>query len=66
MEPNKEANFKRIAIIGACCLAFGLLMGLRSDFEQHWAKNVLAGLAFAFMGLGIALAQKYRGPRKPE
>jgi hypothetical protein len=43
---------------GLCVVAFGVLMGLRSEVEQHWAKIAIAGCAGAFMGMALYECQK--------
>jgi hypothetical protein len=53
---NKHLNPKSTkVIIGLCIIAYGMLMGLRSEFDQHWLKNVIAGCAGGFLGCALAL-----------
>jgi hypothetical protein len=32
-------------------------MGLRSEFDEHWVKNLIAGCAGGFLGCALALSQ---------
>lgn len=41
-----------LTIIG-CILAFGMLMGLRSQFQHLWVRTLIAGGAGAFLGVVI-------------
>jgi hypothetical protein len=44
--------------VGAYVIDFGVLMGLRYEFEQYWVKNAIAGCAGAFMGMALYECQK--------
>lgn len=52
------------AVIGFCVVAFGVLMGIRGEFEQLWVQTVLACCAGAFLGVALYAAQSYRALRK--
>jgi len=47
-----------IATIVICIIAFGLLMGIRSEFEQNWVKTFVAGCAGAFLGVALYQTKK--------
>jgi len=47
-----------IATIVLCIIAFGVFMGIRGEFEQHWVKTVIAGCAGAFLGVALYQAKK--------
>ena len=45
--------------LGAYVVGYGLLMGLRGEFEAPWVKNVMAGCAGAFLGMLLYEGQKF-------
>jgi uncharacterized membrane protein YeaQ/YmgE (transglycosylase-associated protein family) len=47
-----------IATIVVCIIAFGVLMGIRGEFEQHWVQTVIAGCAGAFLGVALYQTKK--------
>lgn len=47
-----------IATIAVCIIAFGVLMGIRGEFEQQWLKTVIAGCAGAFLGMALYQTKK--------
>jgi hypothetical protein len=52
---NKQ-RIKRVSIV-LCIIAYAILMGLRSEFDEHWVKNLIAGCAGGFLGCALALSQ---------
>ena len=66
--PNiTEKPYRRkwaIIRVGAYCVAFGILMGLRNEFEQNWVKDVIAGCAFVFFGMAVYESQMWRRRQK--
>ena len=52
-------------VIGLCVGAFGVLMGIRSEFEQLWVRTIIASCAGALLGVALYAAQWYRA-RKHE
>jgi cytochrome c biogenesis protein CcdA len=46
----------RVIVIIVGCALFGVTMGLRSQVQPRWAKNSVAGVAGAIMGLTLAFA----------
>ena len=50
--------------VGVYCVVFGILMGLRNEFEQNWMKDVIAGCAFVFLGLAVYEGQMWRRRQK--
>jgi len=53
---SNNTNKQRVIIV-LCIIAYALLMGLRSKFEEHWIKNLIAGCAGGFLGCALALSQ---------
>lgn len=44
-------------------VAFGVLMGSRTEFSELWQRDVVAGVAVAVMGLTIAQMRRARAGR---
>jgi len=42
------------------CAVFGLLMGVRAEFQSIWVRALVAGCAFAILGLCISQFRRVR------
>jgi uncharacterized protein (DUF983 family) len=58
MNTNEQAGSKSVSparvirfVIGV--IVFGLLMGMRSEFESHWTRSLVAVIASAVLGICI-------------
>jgi len=61
MTNNFDSALRRSGIIIAivlCIIAFGVLMGIRGEYEQQWLQTVIAGCAGAFLGVALYQAKK--------
>jgi uncharacterized protein (DUF983 family) len=47
LSPARVARF----VIGV--VVFGVLMGMRTEFESHWTRSLVAGLAGAVLAICI-------------
>jgi hypothetical protein len=57
---DKPRSRKWVMIrVGLYIIAYGVLMGLRNEFEQPWTRNVFVGCAGAVMGMLLYKSQKY-------
>ena len=48
----------RVIVVIFGSVLFGVVMGLRSQVQSRWAKNSVAGVAGAIMGLTITAARR--------
>jgi cobalamin synthase len=48
-----------IATIAVTIIAYGVLMAIRSEFEQPWAKTAIAACAGAFLGVALYHSKKF-------
>lgn len=62
---DKPNNGKSVMIrIGIYIVAYGILMGLRSEFDDFWMKTAMAACAGAFLGMALYEGQKIWRGRK--
>lgn len=54
-----------IVAIAVCIITYGVLMAIRSEFEQPWVKTTITGCAGAFLGVALYQAKKF-WPRRPK
>ena len=55
---NAHCRRGTIASIVICLIAFGVLMGIRGEFEQLRLQTVIAGCAGAFLGVALYQTKK--------
>lgn len=56
---NPRGNRGTLIIIAVNIIAYGVLMAIRSELEQPWAKMAIAACAGAFLGVALYQTKKF-------
>jgi hypothetical protein len=59
-EQTEAFTAGRVARFIVGVVVFGVLMGIRTDFESHWTRSLVAGIAAAALAIGILPLRRHK------